>query len=60
MGGIAMTKSFCSGCKHWVYIQASESNGKGFHYCDIFSKWELKWRKLWCNGKAKERLEEQQ
>lgn len=57
-----MSKSFCSGCK-WVYIQASENNGKGFHYCDIFSKveyWELKWRKLWCNGKAKERWEEQQ
>ena len=55
-----MTKSFCSGCIHWVYIQASENNGKGFHYCDIFSRWELKWRKLWCNGKAKETMEEQQ
>ena len=53
-----MSKSFCSGCKHWVYIQASENNGEGFHYCDIFSKWELKWRKLWCNGKSKERMEE--
>lgn len=50
-----MSKSFCSGCKFWVYIQTSENNGKGFHYCDIFSKWELKWRKLWCNGKLKER-----
>lgn len=50
-----MTKSFCSGCKHWVFIPASETNeARGFHFCDLYSKWELKWRKLWCNGKLKE------
>ena len=50
-----MTKSFCSGCKHWIYIPASEANGIGFHFCDIYDKYELKLRKLWCNGKLKEK-----
>ena len=49
-----MAKSFCSGCKHWIYIPASEANGIGFHFCDIYDKYELKFRKLWCNGKLKE------
>ena len=47
-----MAKSFCSGCKHWVFINGCEtSSGTGFHYCDIFDRYELRLRKLWCNGK---------
>ena len=34
-----MAKSFCSGCKHWIYIPASEANGIGFHFCDIYDKY---------------------
>jgi hypothetical protein len=50
----AIMKSFCNGCKHWEYIQACENNGHGFHFCNLFDRYELKWRKLWCNGKLKE------
>ena len=47
-----MAKSFCSGCKHWIFINGCETaNGTGFHYCDIFDRYELRLRKLWCNGK---------
>ena len=47
-------KSFCSGCKHWEFIQTCENNGYGFHFCNISDRYELKWRKLWCNGELKE------
>lgn len=51
----AIMKSFCNGCRHWIFIQGCETfDGHGFHYCDIFDKYELKLRKLWCNGKLKE------
>lgn len=53
-----MSKSFCNGCKHWIFIPSSETRSKGFHFCDIYDRYELKWRKLWCNGKLKEEKDE--
>lgn len=40
-----MAKGFCNGCVHWIWD--SENT---FHYCDKFSDFSLRWRKLVCNG----------
>ena len=47
-----MAKSFCSGCKYWLYSPADYIS-EGFHYCDRFNISTLLERKLRCNGEYK-------
>lgn len=51
-----MAKSFCSGCKHWKWVQHEFKDG-GFHYCDKYSDQSLRWRSLVCNGMYYEKEE---
>ena len=47
-----MAKSFCESCKNWVRTQDMLS--ERFWYCKKFEECELKYRRLFCNGKYKE------
>lgn len=46
-----MTKPFCKGCKNWV--RTEDYMADRIWYCSLFNEWDLKYRKLFCNGKYK-------
>lgn len=46
-----MAKSFCSGCKYWVWHSFDYSEEIGFHYCEILETHSLRERKFLCHGK---------
>ena len=47
-----MSKSFCSGCKHWLWCSPGYML-PGFHYCDKLHTDSVLERKEFCNGKYK-------
>lgn len=47
-----MSKSFCSGCKHWKTLD--DGLGYKFMACVKFHVWEADLRRKMCNGKYKE------
>lgn len=48
-----MAKSFCSGCKYWLFCQRGYGLS-GFHYCDKLHTDSLLERKEFCGGKYKD------
>jgi hypothetical protein len=48
-----MSKSFCSGCKHWKYVSPGYSE-PGFWYCHKLGTYILEKRKEKCGSKYKE------
>ena len=53
-----MKKPFCKGCKNWV--RTEDYMADRIWYCSLFNEWDLKYRKLFCNGKYKTTRQNQQ